>query len=161
LGWLKERMMQWIVVLGMVAGMRTMTPIAVLCWFTWLGLFRTTALGEYVADVLPRTPSRTEPALVAGRLVCAVLAGVLGWHGIGEPVVGGVVLALIGVPIGIYGWHWVRVNAARRLGRDWPVGLAESALALGMTLYAVDSLHWALLRPAVAWLHGVSCALAG
>ena len=30
--------MLWMVLLGIVTGMRSMTGLAVLCWFAWLGL---------------------------------------------------------------------------------------------------------------------------
>ena len=171
--------MHWVILLGVVAGMRTMTPLAVLSWFTWLGLFHESrwgswmgllpvaivltlaALGEYVVDLLPQTPSRKEPALVMARLVCGVLAGALVWRGIDEPVIGGVLLALVGVPIGIYGGYRVRMAMAKKFGRDWPAGLLESAIALGMTLYAVDSLHWALIRPAEALLQSLRVVVAG
>ena len=74
-------MLSWMLaipVLGMMVGLRTMTPIAIVCWFAWLGdlpvdgtwaawsgklisviLFSILALGEYVGDKLPRTPNRT------------------------------------------------------------------------------------------------------
>ncbi|MES2394267.1 MAG: DUF4126 domain-containing protein [Acidobacteriota bacterium] len=169
--------MKWIVLIGVVAGMRTMTPIAVLSWFVWLNRFQeprwgawvgllpvvilltVAALAEYVVDILPQTPSRKETPLVITRFVFGVLAGVLAWRGIGEPVVGGVLMALVGVPIGIYGGYRMRMALARKFGRDWPAGLLESAMGLAVTLYGVDSLHWALIKPAVALLHGLHCGV--
>ena len=75
-------------VLGMMTGLRTMTPIAIVCWFAYLGhlplegtwagwagklaavvLFTLLALGELVADKLPKTPNRTAPGPLAARLV--------------------------------------------------------------------------------------------
>ena len=77
------QMMSWILaipLLGIATGMRSMTPMAVLCWFaylkylpvqgtwaSWTGhlvtviIFTLCALGEFVGDKLPGTPSRTAP----------------------------------------------------------------------------------------------------
>ena len=79
-----------ILLLGVCTGLRTLTPIAVLCWFSYargdaaaplvlagwrhftanpisIGIFSLMALGEYIGDKLPNTPSRTSPIGVAGR----------------------------------------------------------------------------------------------
>ena len=74
--------------LGLVTGMRSMTAMAVLCWFAYRGdlsldgtwaswaaklttaiIFTLLALAEYVADKLPKTPNRTAsgPLLCEGR----------------------------------------------------------------------------------------------
>ncbi len=65
--------------LGITVGMRTMTAMAVLCWFAWTGsvpqtgwafwvghlvtviVFTVFAAGETIGDTLPSTPSRTAP----------------------------------------------------------------------------------------------------
>ena len=79
----------WLVaipLLGVVTGLRTMTPMAVLCWFayttdlpvqgTWafwtaklvsVIIFTVLAAGEYFGDKLPRTPNRTDPGPLAAR----------------------------------------------------------------------------------------------
>ena len=159
--------MIFIAALGLATGMRTMTPIAVVCWAAYLGylpvegtwafwaaklvspiLFTLLALGEYAGDTLPRTPSRTDLPLVFGRVCFAIFVGVIVATAMGEPKAGGVVLAVIGVPVGIYGGYRARMAGARWVGRDLPVALAESAVALAITLYAVKALHHSLTRPA-------------
>ena len=70
-------MILWFVLLGMTVGLRSMTAMAVLCWFAWPQLlpqhgwafwvgslvsvivFTVAAVGEYIGDTLPQTPSRT------------------------------------------------------------------------------------------------------
>jgi uncharacterized membrane protein len=65
-----------IFVIGMLSGLRALSPIAVICWVALLhrlpltgwasfagskvavGLFSLGALGELVSDKLPKTPSR-------------------------------------------------------------------------------------------------------
>ena len=70
--------------LGVATGARSMTPIAVVCWFAHLGLlpvdhtwafwtanlasvivFTALALGEYIGDKLPKTPNRIAPGPLA------------------------------------------------------------------------------------------------
>ena len=93
--------------LGVTVGMRTMTAMAVLCWFAWNRMLPQTgwafwvgniftvivftffAVGEYVGDTRPTTPSRTAPGPLAARLVFGALVGALAAHGILEPAVGG------------------------------------------------------------------------
>jgi uncharacterized membrane protein len=146
--------MIWFVLLGISTGMRTMTATAVLCWFAWLQrlpqdgwafwagniasviVFTLLALGEYVGDTLPSTPSRTKAPLVLGRLAFASLAGALAAHGTAEPVVGGILAAAVGALIGTYGGYHLRMFGARLIGRDLPVALGESLVALGLALYA-------------------------
>jgi uncharacterized membrane protein len=146
--------MIWMVVLGISTGMRTLTATAVLCWFAWLGLlpqhgwtfwvgnlisvivFTLMALGEYVGDTRPSTPSRTTLPLVAARLFFGALAGTLSARAIQEPVAGGVLFGVVGALIGTYGGHRLRMAGARWLGRDLPVALSESALALVLAVLA-------------------------
>jgi uncharacterized membrane protein len=131
----------------------------VLCWFAWLRLlpqhgwtfwagnlisvivFTLLALGEYVGDTLPSTPSRTTLPQVSARLFFASLAGALAAQAMLEPVAGGVLFGLAGALIGTYGGHRLRMVGARRAGRDLPIALSESALALGLALLAAYQLH--------------------
>lgn len=141
-----------------------MTAMAVLCWFAWLKLlpqsgwaswtgylvtvivFTVCALGEYVADTLPNTPSRTAPLGLAARVVFGALVGALAAHGVVEPVAGGLIFGVLGALIGTYGGHRVRMYGAKALGRDLPVALAGSALALAIALFTCwqlyDFWHW-------------------
>jgi uncharacterized membrane protein len=159
--------MIWYVLLGISTGMRTMTATAVLCWFAWLRLlpqdgwafwaanlvsvivFTLLALGEYVGDTLPSTPSRTQLPLVLARLAFASLAGALVAHATAEPLAGGILFAAVGSLIGTYGGYHLRMFGARRVGRDLPVALSESALALGIALYVAVRLHKDLVSPTV------------
>ncbi len=151
--------MIWMVVLGISTGMRTLTATAVLCWYAWLGLlpqhgwtfwagnlisvivFTLMALGEYVGDTLPATPSRTSLPQVLARLLFGSVAGALAAQAMLEPVAGGVLFAVAGALIGTYGGHRLRAAATRRVGRDIPVALSESALALGLAVLAAHRLH--------------------
>ena len=171
--------MLWIILLGVVTGMRTMTAVTVLCWAAWLGalpqtgwesfvgspvtvaIFTLLALGEYVVDVLPQTPSRKDAPLLVSRLVFGSFAGLLGWHALMEPIAGGILIGMIGAWIGTYGGYRLRVAMARVLHHDLPAGLIESACALLFALAAAHMLHEALVRPPVAMLLGTSTHIFG
>jgi uncharacterized membrane protein len=143
----------------MTVGMRTLTAMAVLCWFAWLQLlpqagwgfwtgylvtaivFTVLAVGEYVGDTLPTTPSRTDPLLVAARVGFGALVGGLAANGIVEPIAGGVMFGVVGALIGTYGGYRVRMYWAKSLGRDLPAALGESAIALTLALFTCWQLH--------------------
>ncbi len=147
--------MNWIVLLGIVTGSRTMTAMAVVCWAAWFGVlpergwavwtnylvsalvFTGFAIGEYIGDTRPSTPSRKAPGPLAARLVFGALVGALAATAMYEPVAGGVLGGAIGALIGAYGGYALRVAGARRLGRDLPVALTESFVVLLLALYAV------------------------
>ena len=136
-----------------------MTAIAVLCWCAWLHLlpqhgwafwtgslvaaivFTVAAVGEYVADTLPRTPSRTAPLGLGARIVFGALVGALASRGVFEPLAGGIIFGVIGALIGTYGGHRVRMYWSKALGRDLPIALSESALALLLAVFACWQLH--------------------
>lgn len=147
------------ILLGITVGMRSMTAIAVLCWFAWSGmlpesgwahwttylfsaiLFTVFALGEYIGDTLPNTPSRTAPVPLAARIVFGGLCGALAAHGILEPAIGGALFGVLGALIGSYGGYQLRMRAARRVGKDLPVALIESALTLAVAVLIGVKLH--------------------
>lgn len=151
--------MNWVLLLGVVTGMRTMTGIAVVCWAAWIAwlpergwavwttylvsalIFTGFAIGEYIGDTLPKTPSRKAPGPAAARLVFGALVGALAAAAIQQPVAGGLLAGVIGAAIGTWGGYALRMWGARRVGRDLPVALTESALALGMAVLAVWELH--------------------
>ena len=147
------------VLLGMTVGLRSMTAMAVLCWFAWAQLlpqhgwsfwvgslvsaivFTVFALGEYVVDTLPKTPSRTAPGPLIVRIVFGGLVGALAAHAVIEPAAGGAIFGVIGALIGAFGGVRVRMYWAKSWGKDLPVALLESAVALGLAVGACWQLH--------------------
>ncbi len=136
-----------------------MTAIAVLCWFAWLQLlpqhgwafwvgslvsvivFSIAAVGEYIGDTLPQTPSRTGALGLSARIIFGALVGALAARGVFEPVAGGVIFGVMGALIGTYGGHRVRIYWSKALGKDLPVALTESAIALGLAVFGCWELH--------------------
>jgi uncharacterized membrane protein len=151
--------MLFLVLMGVSTGMRTMTATAVLCWFAYLQLlpqhaylawtgmlvsvivFTVLALGEYVGDTLPTTPNRTAPGPLAARILFGAFAGALAARGVLEPLAGGIVFGVMGALIGAFGGIRLRLYLAKVVGRDRPVALAESALALAIPFYIAYKLH--------------------
>jgi uncharacterized membrane protein len=147
------QMMTWlfaIPLLGFVTGLRTMTPMAVLCWFAYAGhlpvddswaawsgklltaiAFTVLALGEYVGDKLPKTPNRTSPFPLIARLVFAGLVGAIVAAGLNGSGVEGVILCVLGALIGAFASFLIRREIVVRLGcKDWPVALVEDLSAV-------------------------------
>jgi len=158
--------MEVVLLLGFANGLRTMTPIAVVCWAAWLGylpvsgwgawagtlpaviVFTLCAAGEWVGDVLPKTPSRKAPGPFAARVIFGALSASLAWHALGEPLAGSIIGGAVGATLGTLLGYSARMWGARKVGRDWPVGVAESAFAVALSVFMIWKLHHALFSPA-------------
>lgn len=135
--------------LGFCNGLRTMMPLAVLCWVVslhrlpmvgWRGLvghgllvgfFTLAALAELVADKLPQTPNRTAAVGLIARIVFAgSVAGLLA-PTFALPSVLAVLVGVIGAVLGTYiGW-FVRTRTVRLLRcPDWMIAVTEDAICI-------------------------------
>jgi len=146
--------------IGVVGGLRAVTPLAAVCWGAYLGwlhfagtglsfidhkatllIFTLLAIGEIFNDKLPKTPPRTAiPALIARLLsgaCCAAALAVSARSGFVGPVVAGMIGALIGT-YGGYNTRHSLVTKARFM--DFPVALLEDAIAIGGGLLVVSHL---------------------
>lgn len=153
-------MMTWLIaipLIGVVTGLRSMTAMAVLCWFAYLGylpldgtwaswaaklvtaiIFTVFALGEFVVDKLPKTPNRTAPGPLLARLVIGGLVAAIVAEGLDGSGVEAVILGVGGVLIGAFGGYLIRREAVLRLGgKDWPVALVEDASAIVCAILAM------------------------
>jgi len=147
----------WVVaipLLGFVTGMRSMTPMAVLCWFACAGrlslggtwawwaatlpaatLFTLAAVAEYAADKLPRMPRRTAPAPLAVRLVLGGFMGAIVAIGLGGSSLEAGLLGVLGALAGAYLPFYLRKDLVELAHyADWKVAVAEDAAAI---LFAV------------------------
>jgi uncharacterized membrane protein len=136
--------------LGLVTGMRSMTAMAVLCWFAYKGdlslddtwaswaaklapaiIFTVLALSELVADKLPKTPNRIAPGPLLVRVVMGGLVGSIVAAGLNGSEFEGIILGVGGALIGSFGGFLVRREIVSRLDcKDWHVALAEDATAI-------------------------------
>ncbi|MEO7271965.1 MAG: DUF4126 family protein [Vicinamibacterales bacterium] len=143
--------------LGVSAGLRSMTPLAVVAWAArgWpavagsaLGfmaapiagyVFAALAVGELIADKLPFIPSRLQPGPLGGRMISGALTGSVAAIALqGSPIVGGLVGAIGGLA-GSFGGHAVRrsLTVDRKLP-DLPVALLEDVVAIALAVFAVS-----------------------
>ena len=144
--------------LGVVAGMRSQLPFALLALAARRdegaaagdGLARVlrskraavgfglSVVGELVGDKLPVTPSRLDPLPLAGRVVFGGVAGaVLAREAGGNPSLGAVAGGA-GSLLGAFGGYQARVALGRATGVPDPVwGAVEDAVAVSLGLLAV------------------------
>ncbi|MFG1465173.1 DUF4126 family protein [Xanthobacter sp. DSM 24535] len=144
---------------GILCGLRTMTPLAMVSWAAWLGLLdlggswlaflasgiavavlSLFALGELVADKLPFTPSRKVPMQFGARIVSGAVCGAALAMPAGAALAG-IALGVVGAVIGTYGGAAVRGRLAARLGYDLPAALIEDVIAVAGALLVLGALR--------------------
>ena|ERR1700681_1229421 len=145
--------------IGVVTGLRAMTPLAAVSWAArlgWLHLENTPlaflgfavtpyilsllAIGELINDKLPKTPSRKTPAPFAVRVVLGALCGAaLGAPG--QALMGGLLAGALGGVAGTLGGYEFRSRLVRATGgKDLPVALLEDATAICAAFWIVSRL---------------------
>jgi uncharacterized membrane protein len=134
--------------IGIIAGLRTMTALAAASWAAYLGMidvsaspfafmgyrytpwiFSVLAVAELFADQHPAAPSRKVPLQFGARIVSGALAGAT-LAATGGMWVIGAVLGAIGAVIGTLGGAAGRARLAAAFGRDLPAALVEDAVAI-------------------------------
>lgn len=143
--------------IGVVAGLRALTPLAAVSWAarlgwlhlenTWLAFlgFAATpyivsvlAIGEIINDKLPNTPSRKAPPGFIARIVTGALSGAaLG--AAAQSLFGGALAGGIGAVAGTLGGYEFRSRLVRATGgKDLPIALLEDAIAVGSAFLIVS-----------------------
>lgn len=153
-------MMSWVVaipLLGAMNGLRTMTPIAVLCWFAFAGhldvhgswgfwtaklvtaiVFTVLAAGELIGDKLPQTPNRTDALPLLARIGFGGLVGALAATGLHGSAIEGALLGGIAAIAGAFlGFNLRRLLVKDRHLPDFAVALVEDVLAIGLSVLAM------------------------
>jgi uncharacterized membrane protein len=140
--------------MGFVAGLRSMTAPAVVAWAAQLGwmrlsdsplafmgsrwaviIFTVAALGEFVADLLPRTPPRTAAFPLVARIVVGLLTGACVAVAGGFLLWVGLLAGAIGAIGGAFGGYRARVGLVRALhARDAAIAIPEDVVAVGLGL---------------------------
>ena len=135
--------------IGVVAGLRSMTAPAAVSWAarlgwlhlgnTWLAflgfaatpyILSVLAIGELIADKLPKTPSRKAPGPFIGRVVSGALCGAA----LGSPLAG-----VLGAVAGTLGGYEFRARLVRAIGgKDLPIALLEDAIGVGAAVWIVS-----------------------
>jgi uncharacterized membrane protein len=134
--------------IGAVAGLRTMMAPAAVSWAAYLGLLplegsplaflghwispwimTVLAVGELIGDKLPSTPSRKVAYAFASRIVSGSVSGAAVGIAGGTPL-GGLLAGAVGAVIGTLGGAAARARLAAAFGRDFPAALLEDAVAI-------------------------------
>src|SRR5712671_1644933 len=130
--------------IGVVSGLRTFTAPAAVSWAarlgwlhlenTWLAflgfaatpyIFTVLAIGELIADKLPKTPSRKAPVGFSGRIVSGALCGAaIGASN--QTLMGGLLAGVLGAIAGTLGGYEFRSRLVGAIGgNDLPIALLE------------------------------------
>ena len=150
----------WVFVLafliGVVAGLRALTPLAAVSWAarlgwlhldnTWLAflgyaatpyIVSVLAIGELINDKLPKTPSRKAPPGFIARIVTGAMCGAA--LALAAPPL--LVAGAIGAVVGTLGGYEFRSRLVKAIGgKDLPIALLEDAIAIGGAFLIVSRL---------------------
>jgi uncharacterized membrane protein len=144
--------------IGVVAGLRSMTAPAVVSWGARLGwlhlenswlaflgspitayILTALAIGELINDKLPKTPSRKTPVPFGGRIFAGALSGAALGASSGDQMIGGLVAGVLGAVAGTLGGYEARSRAAKAIGgKDLPIALIEDTIAVFGALLIVS-----------------------
>jgi uncharacterized membrane protein len=146
-----------ILAIGVLSGLRALSPIAVICWLALLhrlpvtgwasfvgskvavGLFSLGAVGELISDKLPKTPSRLKQPGFSIRIVTGGLCGLVLANAGSFSLIGGALLGAIGAVAGSYLGYFARSRITGNLGLpDLPVALVEDIICIAGSFYVVS-----------------------
>ena len=143
--------------IGLFAGLRSLTPPAAVAWAVhlgWLKLARPLSLigslpaviilsllavTEIIVDKLPNTPNRTAPPGLITRIVTGGLTGGCVSLGGGKSAFVGAGLGVVGGIVGCFAGYQARAGLVRFLRQpDFNVALLEDLVAIGGSLFIVS-----------------------
>lgn len=144
--------------IGIVAGLRAMTAPAAIAfaaryglldlsgtWLAFLGyrwtpwILLVLAIGEWVTDQLPTTPSRKVPVQFGTRILVGAMTGGAIGVAAGSLWIGAVIGA-VGAIIGTLGGSAARAKMAAAFGKDRPAALIEDVVAISAAALIVLAL---------------------
>jgi uncharacterized membrane protein len=144
--------------IGVIAGLRAMTAPAAIAfaahfgllnlsgtWLAFLGyrwtpwILLALAIGEWVTDQLPTTPSRKVPVQFGTRILMGAMTGGAVGVAAGSLWIGAIV-GVIGAIIGTLGGAAARGRMAAAFGKDRPAALIEDAVAIAAAVLIVLAL---------------------
>jgi uncharacterized membrane protein len=145
-------------VLGITAGLRSMTPLAVVAWMArgrWPAvgdsavsfmaatatapIFIALAIAELIGDKLPFIPSRLSAVPLMTRLLSGALCGAVLCAAARESLAAGAIVGGIGGLVGSFGGYYARRNLVARLKLpDIAIALTEDVVAIGLAIVAAS-----------------------
>jgi uncharacterized membrane protein len=143
--------------IGIVAGLRSLLAPAVVAWAAHLGsldlhssplafmgstaavaIFSIFAIGELVADKLPKTPKRTAFAPLLARILLGGLSGASLFAAAGRSLLAGALLGGMGGVIGAFAGYEVRKRLVNNIHiKDLFVAICEDLVAIALAYFLV------------------------
>jgi len=143
--------------IGIVAGLRSLLAPAFVAWaahFDWLNLngsplafvgsrtavaiFSVLAIGELIADKLPKTSKRTAPAPLLARVLTGGLCGASICVAAGKSLIAGALLGGLGGVIGAFAGYEIRRRIVNNLHiKDTFVAICEDLVAISLAYFLV------------------------
>jgi uncharacterized membrane protein len=122
--------------LGIATGERTFLGPAALAWSgdasgTTKGLLSVAEAGEIIGDLMPSTPSRTQPPAFIARLISGGSVGAVVARRAEESQLTGAIAGALGAALGTFGGARVRQAAIESIG-PVPAALAEDVVAIAL-----------------------------
>jgi len=144
--------------IGIIAGLRSLTAPALVSWAAHLGwldlsgswlsfagsriaaiILSLLALGELVADKLPKTPKRTDLGPLVFRVITGGFSSMALCASAHQPLVIGTILGVLGAIAGAFAGYEIRHRLVNTFGLpDYGVAAAEDIVAIGGGLLLVS-----------------------
>ena len=143
--------------IGLVAGLRSLTAPAAVSWaahLDWLNLHSSPlafmgstvavailsllAIGELIADKMPKTPSRTSLVPLLARILMGGLCGASLCASANRSLLIGALLGGMGAVIGAFGGYEIRRRLVSKLNaKDIFIAIPEDLIAIGLACFLV------------------------
>jgi uncharacterized membrane protein len=146
-----------VLLIGFVAGLRSMTAPAAVSWAAHLGwldlggsalsfmgstlaviIFSLAAIAEFAADLHPATPSRTSPGPLLARVVLGGLSGAALAVAAGRSLLAGALLGGAGGLIGAFTGYQARVRLTAALRKPKLIAVLEDLIAIVLAVAIVS-----------------------
>ena len=144
--------------IGIVAGLRSLTAPAVVAWAAHLGwlslsgsslafmgstvvvaIFSLLAIGELIADKMPKTPRRTSLVPLLTRIVTGGLCGASLCAAANQSLLVGALLGRTGAVIGAFAGYDIRRRLVSKLNtKDLLIAIPEDLIAIGLAWFLVS-----------------------
>jgi uncharacterized membrane protein len=144
--------------IGIVAGLRSLLAPAVVAWAahfdllnlnasplsfmgsrTAVAIFSIFAIGELIADKLPKTPKRTDFAPLLARILLGGLSGACLSAAAGKSLLAGAVVGGIGAVVGSFAGYEIRRRIVTNLHvKDLFVAIFEDVIAITLACFFVS-----------------------
>ena len=144
--------------LGFVAGLRSLTPPAVVAWSGYLGwlnlnksplafmgsiitvvIFSVLALFELFLDLQPSTPKRTAAFPLGARILTGALCGACFCAAGSRSLIVGAILGAVGGVIGAFAGYEIRRRLVAGLNiKDIFIALLEDLITIGLACFFVS-----------------------